>query len=268
MNIKAELSNKILRENILEHQKEARFYDLIHTEIFNSFEQQRISRGLSEAIELLSKDHPHCLDVGAGTGNIALKLLGYDAASITGVDLSKEMLSKLREKLAQYKSKATVKLIARDIDSFLENNDQTFDFIVISSVLHHLPDYYATIKNLQQVLRPGGVIFITHEPFRCTRKKGGLQEKMIKKLDYAFYFLRYLMFIFAGKLKYLNRDCHYSDFHTGEKAINIKEFAKSFDDNYKLSVNKFAVAKFALSAKMLNRKRLFNNFEIIVKKNA
>ena len=152
------LSQKIITANIELHQKEAQYYDLIHREIFNSGEQKLISDVLAKALSLISKNQISTLDIGAGTGNITLKLLdNKNIRSIVAVDLSKEMLGELKNKLG---GEARVKLVNEDIDSFLDIQTQGFDLITISSVLHHLPDYFATTERIIHKLNPGGVLLI------------------------------------------------------------------------------------------------------------
>ena len=41
--------------------------------------------------------------------------------------------------------------------------DGTFDLIAMYSVLHHIPDYVASITDLLAKLKPGGVMLIEHE---------------------------------------------------------------------------------------------------------
>jgi len=44
------------------------------------------------------------------------------------------------------------------------------------------------------------------------------------KLDFLAYTVRYIILIALWKLKYLRRGCWYSDYHTGEKVINLLDF--------------------------------------------
>jgi SAM-dependent methyltransferase len=41
--------------------------------------------------------------------------------------------------------------------------DDTYDFIGLYSVLHHIPDYLYVIENLTPKLKTGGVLYIAHE---------------------------------------------------------------------------------------------------------
>jgi SAM-dependent methyltransferase len=41
--------------------------------------------------------------------------------------------------------------------------DGSFDVAACYSVLHHVPDYLALVRELARVVRPGGVVYIDHE---------------------------------------------------------------------------------------------------------
>ena len=68
------LRKKILDSNIQEHMKEARYYDVIHSELYNTYEQKRIMSSLTKVTKDFSKDCK-ILEIGSGTGNLTIKLL-------------------------------------------------------------------------------------------------------------------------------------------------------------------------------------------------
>src|SRR5947209_4481161 len=92
-------AEKIRRANVEVHAREAAVYDGIHPEIFGLYEQHKISRDLDFIASIMPKDSViRALDIGCGTGNLALKYLerGY---KVKAVDISPEMLSILKSKL-------------------------------------------------------------------------------------------------------------------------------------------------------------------------
>lgn len=141
---------RIIQANKELYKKEAKYYDRIHSEIFNRKEQRRINVLLRANITKGDK----ALDVGAGTGNITLKLrmLGY---RVTAIEPSKELANILNDK---YKD---IKIINKDVDSI--KFKEKFDLITIYSVLHHLPDPYKTLDKLCKLLKKDGIIYIDHE---------------------------------------------------------------------------------------------------------
>jgi SAM-dependent methyltransferase len=93
-----------------------------------------------------------CLEIGVGTGRIALPLMrrGVD---VTGVDISMEMLRRLREKSRS----GAVKIAIADATR-LPFADGNFAGAVAAHVLHLIPGWRMALDELQRVLRPGGVL--------------------------------------------------------------------------------------------------------------
>jgi ubiquinone/menaquinone biosynthesis C-methylase UbiE len=131
----------------------------VHGEIFNWFEQRSIRKDLALMMSLVPGQT--ALDVGCGTGNITLKLL-QAGFHVTAVDLSEPMLDILAAKGSKYGS--FMRIVCKDVDSFLQESHNTYDAVTLSSVLHHQPDYLTTVSQLLARINPGGCIYITHEP--------------------------------------------------------------------------------------------------------
>ncbi len=255
-----DLSQKIITANLELHQKEARYYDLIHREIFNPEEQSLIINVLVQAIEVIAKPNISALDIGAGTGNISLKLLAdKTVSSIIAVDLSKEMLEQLQFKL---ESHPKVKIVNEDIDSFLDMQTQGFDLITISSVLHHLPDYFVTVDKIMAKLNSGGALLIFHEP---TGQKSKLLE-ILTWLDSRIFVNLFL----PGKVKEVitTLDHGYSDYHVYHD-FDLAGLKKYFEDKgleifYFNQHNVFSLGIFRWLARLIPKK---NNFILgIIKK--
>ena len=155
--------DEILAGNRAVHAIEAQYYDRIHPDIFNFWEQRMLRRDLARALALLPARTLRVLDVGCGTGNLALPLwrLGH---SVDAVDLSEEMLARLRGKQREHER---LRLHCADADTFLRSAG-SYDLIAISSVLHHLPDYTATLKRCAHLLVEGGALLVIHEPLPRT----------------------------------------------------------------------------------------------------
>lgn len=154
-----ELKARIIAGNLELHQQEAPVYDQMHGEIFNWVEQRAIRQDLA-LIRRLAPGFT-ALDVGCGTGNITLKLLraGFQ---VTALDLSQPMLDILATKMGTGIS--SLQMVCQDIDTFLQSSFETYDVVTISAVLHHLPDYLATLSQLLARINPGGLVYVTHEP--------------------------------------------------------------------------------------------------------
>jgi len=204
-----------------------------------------------------------CLDVGAGTGNIASKLQTLGFNDIVCVDISPEMLALLREATGLPAKRA----VSIDIDSYLDVSDETYSLITMSAVVHHLPDYETTLRRLFDRLIEGGVMFITHEPCRAPNYPQGARRwlvKVIRKTDYYLYVVRYLLLIAAGKLKYIGRDCSCSDYHTGQRAASPERLTEIFA-GHEVECRYFTTGRSSVAAALLNRLSA-DALEVVVRK--
>jgi 2-polyprenyl-3-methyl-5-hydroxy-6-metoxy-1,4-benzoquinol methylase len=180
---KGNLKKKKLGDNIEVHKKETKYYDVIHTELFNYYEQKRINRSLDDIINKFDKDCK-ILDIGCGTGNLTIKLLERGYKNIICLDISKEMIRELKKKVKKYNHNTIV--VVSDLDAFLiGRNGSKFDIILVSSVLHHLPNYIDSLKHLKEALREDGCIYITYEPLPL--QKPSILITFLFKLDFLMY---------------------------------------------------------------------------------
>lgn len=93
------------------------------------------------------------LDIGCGTGLVtALAQRQWPAAKITGLDAAPAMLATARAKVTAARF---VEADAMDI-----RLREKFDLIVSSMVLHWLPDPAAAMRRWQDLLAPGGALFV------------------------------------------------------------------------------------------------------------
>lgn len=172
------------KANIKLHAIEAEYYDKIHPEIFNCFEQ----RSLNKRFELATKDIKNkrtCLDLGCGTGNLVSKEIKvFD--SVIGLDISREMLKACRDK---FPKKKKLSLILGDSEH-IPLRYACIDFVSIFSVLHHLPSPFTALKEIFRILNNSGRAYIDHEP-NSTKKRASFltlellmfqSQKVLRKL--------------------------------------------------------------------------------------
>lgn len=110
---------------------------------------------ITEAIiqQLDKAGAPHLLEVGIGTGRIARPILAR-GRRVTGVDISKEMMSRLRDQLTP--QHVTPDLVYGDATR-LPLRDNSFAAILTVHVLHLVADPGAAIAEIRRVLSPDGV---------------------------------------------------------------------------------------------------------------
>ena len=112
--------------------------------------------------ELSSGDR--VLDLGCGEGRHAIAAYLESDVHSVGVDLSVQDLSRAREKFADFQQVEDVSrglsLTSADALSLPFAND-TFDKIICSEVLEHIPDYESVLLEIQRILKPGGLLCVS-----------------------------------------------------------------------------------------------------------
>lgn len=96
------------------------------------------------------------LDVACGTGVLVPDYLARNVGSVTGVDISREMIRIAEEKFPQ----ENVRFICCDVEE-LPVQEQ-FDCIVVYNAFPHFPEPELLIRRLCDHLAPGGRLTIAH----------------------------------------------------------------------------------------------------------
>jgi phosphatidylethanolamine/phosphatidyl-N-methylethanolamine N-methyltransferase len=136
-----------------------------------------IEKAICEAATIANSHSGKLLEVGVGTG---LALQHYDShLDITGVDLSREMLTRARERVAKSKRKNISCLLEMDASS-LQFDDQHFDVTVAMFVLTVVPDPKRVMHELARVTKQGGTVLIINH-FSVTNGLRGTVEKAMAK---------------------------------------------------------------------------------------
>ena len=96
------------------------------------------------------------LDFGGGTGLIALPL-AKKAKSVTLVDIADKMLAQARIKIESQKLK-NLYLLQQDL--LIEPLEEEFNLIIVSRVLHHMPNLEDSLAMFKSHLIHSGQLFI------------------------------------------------------------------------------------------------------------
>ena len=143
----------------------------------NIFLANLVYQAVEKQIALLSDKE--ILDFGGGTGLLALPL-AKQAKSVTLVDISEKMLEQARLKAEQQDIK-NIQFLEQDL---LTNPlEQQFDLIVVSRVLHHIPDLDATLAMFHQHLRENGQVLIADFVKTDTNHHGFELAELENKFD-------------------------------------------------------------------------------------
>ncbi len=118
---------------------------------------------ISSLIEMMPTQSrpPEVLEIGAGNGAVSERLLAL-GGSVTGTEMSRHSVATMNERFATNDRFQAV----LDPDGSLETvGDREFDLVVYASVLHHIPDYEAAIREtVSRHLRPGGALVSIQDP--------------------------------------------------------------------------------------------------------
>jgi ubiquinone/menaquinone biosynthesis C-methylase UbiE len=132
----------------------AAIYDRILPEL--SHYQEAIERHVRE----LSRPHvKRILDVGAGTGNLAMRLL-RNGAEVTAVDVSRSMLNVFRSKVSGSALDALT-VFEQSAENLPQLDASSFDAITSLLALYDMNDGISALTECIRVLRSGGTLVLT-----------------------------------------------------------------------------------------------------------
>ena len=94
------------------------------------------------------------LDVACGTGVLFPDYLARNVGSLTGIDISPEMVKIVREKFPQ------VEVVCGDVEEV--TFDKKFDCIMIYNAFPHFSQPENLIRVLSRQLKPGGTLTVAH----------------------------------------------------------------------------------------------------------
>ncbi len=124
------------------------FYD--ETRGFPPGQEQAVAEGFVKVGEL--EPSSVVLEVGVGTGRIALPLAGY-VASVYGVDISRPMLKRLRQKQID-----EAMYVAEGDTTRLPFAASVFDAVMSVHVFHLISNWADAVDEVARVLKPGGIL--------------------------------------------------------------------------------------------------------------
>ena len=154
-----ELVKKI---NEIYHNWEAKYYLERHPEIF---EREKHNWQKFASKFFINKKAKKILDIGCGTGFVAQTVGKYlnEQDEFFCSDISADMLEIAEKNLSSNNFKNKFYFLKGSIEE-LNFEPNSFDFIIMNSVLHHLPDIEIFFKEVNRVLKINGKLIIFHEP--------------------------------------------------------------------------------------------------------
>jgi demethylmenaquinone methyltransferase / 2-methoxy-6-polyprenyl-1,4-benzoquinol methylase len=116
------------------------------------------------------------LDVGCGTGDIALEILGRAPASkVIGIDPSQGMLVRGQNKVSSAGLAESISLIPGDVLD-LEFEDNSFDGVITAFCIRNVTNRKLALREMSRVIRSGGRIVV----LELTHPTGRIMEPLFK----------------------------------------------------------------------------------------
>jgi demethylmenaquinone methyltransferase/2-methoxy-6-polyprenyl-1,4-benzoquinol methylase/phosphoethanolamine N-methyltransferase len=136
----------------------AKYYDSF-VSLFTLGQRARLRRATVDLAHI--QPGATVLEVGCGTGDVALaaKERAGSTGAVYGIDPSPEMIAVARSKAARSGAKAEFQVGVIEALAF---PDATFDVVLSSLMMHHLPDDLKRrgLAEIARVLKPGGWLVI------------------------------------------------------------------------------------------------------------
>ena len=167
-------------------------------------------RRLADAIA--GKEKLRVLDLATGTGDVLISLLNKnpDVTEAVGLDVSENMLTLFRRKIARHKLAGRIKLVRADITAN-GLSDESFDVVTMGFGIRNTPDYFKTLTEIHRLLKEGGTALILEFSMPANRMLKGFY------LFYLRFFVPLLGRLLSGdNHAYRYLDTSIENFHRAE----------------------------------------------------
>lgn len=98
------------------------------------------------------------LDIGCG-GGILAEAMAHRGAKVTGIDMGEAPLAVA--KLHLLESGLTIDYLHASAEQFAKHHPAGFDVVTCLEMLEHVPDPASVLQACQQLLKPGGHLFVS-----------------------------------------------------------------------------------------------------------
>jgi ubiquinone/menaquinone biosynthesis C-methylase UbiE len=119
------------------------------------------------------------LEIGVGTGRIALPVLAH-GAPVVGIDLSRAMMGELQKKIAGQHTRVA---LAQADANHLPFADGLFDCIYAVHVYHLVANWQDALRQALRVLARGGTLLISYHDRRTDSSNRRLRDKLAELIQ-------------------------------------------------------------------------------------
>lgn len=131
-------------------------YDLL-AEVLSLGQNRRWRQAMVDGLLSVDPSPKRILDVATGTAGVALMLTDRTAATVTGLDVTEQMLRRGRDRVVQHGRASRIGLVVGRAEQ-LPFPDHSFDALTFTYLLRYVQDPAATLRELGRVVRPGGPV--------------------------------------------------------------------------------------------------------------
>lgn len=111
-------------------------------------------------LKILKAHKPKTLiDIATGTGDLAIELSKLDVEKITGLDISRQMLEKGKEKVAQKNLSHKIDMVHGDSENLIFS-DNTFSAATVSFGVRNFGNLEKGLSEINRVLEEGGKLVV------------------------------------------------------------------------------------------------------------
>ena len=151
--------NRILEPEVMDTAEEAVDYDRMDHSHVNRLFVDDFLLALTGTDRLDNQPY-RIFDAGTGTALIPIELMqrGF-SGTVVASDLAQAMLVVARHNVQAAGFRDSIELVLRDCKQ-LPEPDATYQAVMSNSIVHHIPEPRAVLRELWRVLKPGGVFFV------------------------------------------------------------------------------------------------------------
>jgi len=151
----------VIQVNKVFHDVDKNAYESKHPEIFD----EEIIRWQTIGEKFLKKRSLTLLDIGTGTGFVHLQIEKFlkKGDTIICSDISEEIMNVHKKRITNKAIPYEVLFLKLD-GRRIPLDSSSLDVVTMNSVLHHIPNINQILREINRVLRLGGLLVIAHEP--------------------------------------------------------------------------------------------------------
>jgi SAM-dependent methyltransferase len=139
-----------------------------------------VARAIGEAVAAQVGRGGRVLEIGIGTGRIALPVIAT-GCKVIGFDISADMLDELRAQDLPPDQRARLSTLRADMHH-IPLSDDSVDGALAVHVLHLAKDWRAVLRECARALRPGGVFIEGNDWLDPTSVTGALRDELRVKV--------------------------------------------------------------------------------------